>query len=382
MICIILLLLIVVSYLIAPFPSYRSYFLLWKKVLFDKQPHVTFRIKSTLILKLIRYALLCPIYTLLWYIEELVFYKYKHLVIQPVFIIGVPRSGTTVLHRALAADEEHFFAIKHIEWRFPFITIQWLINKLHLSTMNWNHWSSSEAGKKASEMHPQTLFDWEEDGEFFRERFLHHMSVVIRFPYCDLLPFMDNFETLPKKEQDQMMAIYKKTIQKIMFLKGENKLFLSKEALDRSYLNALTTLFPDARFIVNIRPSSEFVSSFLELIRVNTLSQIGIDTFLIDGFKEGYTQIMRTNCLRVVKFIKSHECLLLHFKDIKEDPRAVIRQIYNYLNIDISPSYQQALDALVKPIEANYNYPLDTYTGFEEYDRIATSIETLEEQDK
>ena len=58
--------------------------------------------------------------------------------VNPVFIIGQPRSGTTFLHRTLAADNQNFIAIKHYEWRYPFISFQKLMKYSGLWKLLYN----------------------------------------------------------------------------------------------------------------------------------------------------------------------------------------------------------------------------------------------------
>lgn len=193
---------LIITYLLtailAPFPYWPTYRLLWRSVLRSVHQNIPWQTKRRQSLFLIRYALTAPLYTLLWFLDELLFPAYRQAPVHPVFIIGQPRSGTTLLHRTLAADDRTFFAIRHIEWRYPFLIVQKILNATGFAQrlLQLNYWPDTEIGRQAARMHPNTLADWEEDGIFFEERFLHHFFLFLRFPYPEILPLVDEFREI------------------------------------------------------------------------------------------------------------------------------------------------------------------------------------------
>src|SRR5262245_29463270 len=150
----------VLSVYLAPFPHWPTYVLLWKNVLSNPEPEVHVRARLRQITLLVRYFLFLPLWTFLWYLDDVLFYAYKRQPARPVFIFGQPRSGSTLLHRTLASDEETFVALRHIEWRFPYITVQKLLASFRLESWvkNLNYWPNTEDGRKAAKMHPNTLY--------------------------------------------------------------------------------------------------------------------------------------------------------------------------------------------------------------------------------
>ncbi|MCW8830439.1 MAG: sulfotransferase, partial [Gammaproteobacteria bacterium] len=105
----------VLGFMFSPFPYWKTYFILWRQILFVRSDVRRKISKGKQVRFLLRYALLCPVWTALWYLDELFFSAYKQQNVKPVFIIGQPRSGTTFLHRTLANDTETFVAVRHIE---------------------------------------------------------------------------------------------------------------------------------------------------------------------------------------------------------------------------------------------------------------------------
>lgn len=191
MIVIILLLLIiyVIGFIFSPFPYWKTYFTLWKYLLTSHSSVLNIRARIRQARFLAGYFFLCPLWTFLWYLDELLYPEYRKVQVKPVFIIGQPRSGTTFLHRTLADDRNNFVAVRHMEWRYPYISLQKLFHKFAFLKKSFqsSYWPDNTAGKLASKMHPNTLVDWEEDGIFFEECFLHHFFIFLRFPYPDLL---------------------------------------------------------------------------------------------------------------------------------------------------------------------------------------------------
>jgi hypothetical protein len=126
--------------------------------------------------------ILVPFRTLFWYLDEVLFPSYREIQIEPVFIIGEPRCGSTLLHRTLAKSKRDFLAVRHLEWRFPFLSIQLPIAWLGLQRVlgGISYWPDSPVGNLAACMHPNRLEDWEEDGLFFEELFCHHFFIFLQ----------------------------------------------------------------------------------------------------------------------------------------------------------------------------------------------------------
>lgn len=371
------------GYLFAPFPMRSTYFLLWLNVIFNPAKQISFKARLKQALLLLRYAILCPFFTLLWYLDWLLYPSFKHQQVRPIFIIGTPRSGTTFLHRTLANDEQTFFAIRHIEWRYPYIVLQKLIIffRLEEKIKKINYWPNNKAGLKAAKMHPQTLYDWEEDAIFFEECFLHHFYVMLRFPYPNLLPMLENFKKLPAYKQRHMMKIYHQVIQKMMYLKGQNKIYLSKEVASHTKLDFLVDMYPQANFIINIRKSNEFLSSILELVRLSILTKADVDVLPIEQFKTDFVGIMSNEYSCLMKFLAQdlkQKRLCITFRQLNKNPEAIVKYIYRELNLPLSNTYEKYLNELQKnqeKREKKYEYETEFFPGFEEFDQLVSKVD-------
>ncbi len=379
-----LLLFYIAGIYLSPFTYWPTYFILWKRIFLNKEKpfNTLFKIKASYFL--IKHLLVTPFLTFFWYLDEILFLGYKKLNINPVFIIGQPRSGTTFLHRTLAKDTKNFFAIRHLEWRYPFISIQLLIKLLKLSSIlkKISYWPNNDIGRKAEKMHSNNMLDWEEDGIFYEERILHHFFIFLRFPYPDLLSYLDDFTKLPTNTQNHILKTHKKVIQRIMYLRGgTEQQYLSKEVTSHSKIPKLLELYPNAQFILILRPSADFMSSLLSLIRTSTHVKTGFDPDQIEGWEACILQRMRNDSQYLVNLCKkqiSHDKQIrIQFNQFVKDPKTNIQRIYTQLGKRPETSYYHYIDKIAqkqKTRESGYSYQKQKFQGFEQFDDFVSNL--------
>ena len=325
-----------------------------------------------------------PLWTIFWYLDEILYPDYRRRDIQPVFIIGQPRCGTTFLHRTLASDDHTFFAVRHIEWRYPFITLQKLIKVFRLDRIlrNVNYWPNTEPGQLAAKMHPNTLADWEEEGIFFEEKFLHHFFIFLRFPYPELLSYVDSFPELPDQVQQRMLGTYQKVLQKVQYLRGHQpRIYLSKEVTSHKRIPALLKLFPLARFVVIVRPARDFMSSLLALVRMSTISKTCVDPGLNEEWRATFMRRMREDSLRLVSLcmgiIPVDKLVRVSANDFTTNPDAAVHSIYQALGLAVRDEFAAYLSQVKKHQKARergYDYDDVILDGFDDYDAFVRDI--------
>ena len=375
--------------LFSPFPLWRSYCRLWLNVFSCRGSAASIplgtRWRQARFLSI--YLLSAPLITALWWLDELLYPGYRRKKVRPVFILGQPRSGTTLLHRTLATDEENFVAVRHIEWRLPFISVQKLLQWFPLAqrALQRSYWPSTPAGELASRMHPNKLGDWEEDGIFFEECFLSHFFLFLRFPCPDQLDHFDNFERLPRIARRRMLETHRRVIQKVLYLREEDgrrgRRYLSKEVTSHSKFPEILDLYGDADFVFSLRSADGFMSSLLALVRYSTMSKTGIDPMGLSGWQDAVVSRMQRDVKTLLQIIGKHadpeKSILLTYEDVKGDLAGSVRRIYDLLqlapNADAARRLEEASGAQATRDRA-YNYESCSFPGFEGYNGFVSRL--------
>ncbi len=368
----------------SPFPYWRTYFYLWKILLFHNRKGMTLKAKINQAQFLLKSLFLSPVFTIFWYIDELFYPAYKKVAVSPVFIIGQPRCGTTFLHRTLAADSSTFLAIRHIEWRYPFISMQKLINTFGFTKnlLKRSYWPSNSAGNIAAKMHPNLLSDWEEDGIFFEECLLHHFFIFLRFPYPELLNYLDDFNSLTQKSRDKFLDFHERTIKKMKFLHNAgDKHYLSKEVTSHTKIPYLMSKYPSARIIVCVRKSKDFMNSLLPLVTYSTQVKNHLEPKKIEGWEECFTSRMEKDCQLLLTTLhctlQSELQTRVTYNQLMDNLIPTITHIYTQNEFTMSANYLDYLEAKTidqKSRHKGYRNRRQDFYGFEEYDKFVDSV--------
>ena len=343
---------LLVSAALSPFVHWPAYFQLWVRVLTERSPGIPFSSKLLQARRLCLFALLAPWYTWFWYLDELLYPGVRRIEITaPVFIVAQPRTGTTLLHRILAEDCDTFASPRHIEMRFPFISVQRLLHITGLidRVKGWDNHPSSEAGKKMASLHSNTLHDWEELGNLFLECSLFHFFTFFRFPYRHTLERGTSIGSLPPRARQRLVRVLHRFIQKTVYLQGPGKIFLAKEKESIELLQELDVAYPDARFITTVRHPGEWMTSFLQLSSMATAVRAGADSTCIDGFEDW----LLARKIRDCRFQVDREAripptrrLAIEYHQLSRETHAVIERIYRHLELPCTLERRAALRAL------------------------------------
>jgi hypothetical protein len=373
----------------APFPCWRSYFLLWGAALGGGETRLPWPTRWRQIRLLLGYALAAPFISILWHLDELIYRGYRNVEVRPVFILGQPRSGTTFLHRTLASDETKFVAARHIEWRFPYICVQKLLRRSSVarSLLQRSYWSATPAGEVAARMHPNKLGDWEEDGIFFEECFLHHFFIFLRFPSPELLERLDDFRLLPEKVRRRILETHRRVIQKVLYLNGaDGRRYLSKEVTSHSKFPEILALYPDADFIFSLRESAGFMNSLLALIRYSTMSKTDLDPETVPGWREAVIRRMQGDSRQLLDIIATHvppeRRVLLTYGMVTGDIMSAVEKIYRHLGFPWSEADRARLEkvrAAQPDRQRGYDYDKQAFEGLGDFDALVGRVGRGEE---
>jgi omega-hydroxy-beta-dihydromenaquinone-9 sulfotransferase len=208
-------------------------------------------------LALILWHALCHLF------DEIFLRHYRHTPIErPVFIIGLPRSGTTALHRQLATSSgyttlttwEAALAPALIQ-KIAFRGISHLDRLCGQPLSRLVRWIDSLLAKSDfSRNHSLQLLAPEED-------FILLLPIMACFALITLLPgdaslwqLSDFDHTIPAREKRRILAFYRACLKKHLYFALPRAQLLSKNASFLSWNESLREAFPDATRICCLRP--------------------------------------------------------------------------------------------------------------------------------
>lgn len=250
----------------------RATCLPWWGILYLKSGKLR-RLPRRLLLLLVIYPLFVTLQALHWLgflLDELLFRGYRKVAVQrPVFIVGPPRSGTTLLQRTLARDPG-FTTFKTWECLFaPSISERYIwraLARLLTPLAPLVHRHRPAFLRQLDRIHATGLAEPEEDNLVLLPIFATLLMFVF-LPARSLLTELTFFDRLvPADRRRVITEFYYRCVQKHLYFHGPEKRFLSKNPTYTAMVESLAGQFPGARFVVCTRAPVETTPSVLSLL--------------------------------------------------------------------------------------------------------------------
>jgi len=195
-------------------------------------------------------------------------------IVSPVFIVGIPRSGTTFLHRVLAIDDasttltawECLFAPSILQRHVVrgAARIDALIGRPLGRSLSW---LERRLTSRLQKVHATGLSAPEED-------FLTLLPVlgcfllIVPFPESRWVWRLGRFDlTMPLRTRQQFMEFYRGLVQRHLYFHGACRRFLSKNPSFSPMVRSLRETFPSCRIVACLRDPVEAVPSQLSALR-------------------------------------------------------------------------------------------------------------------
>lgn len=307
-------------------------------------------------------------------LDEIFFRKYRAVKVRaPLFILGLPRSGTTFLHRMLARDTENYTTMQLWEMLLaPSITER----KLLISLAALDRWFGGfglrflrsldrRVFAGGNDIHRISLFQPEEDEvlllPLFSSLFLLHL-----FPFPQALWHLVHFDsTTPPADKRRIMSFYRRCVQRHLYVHGPDKQFLSKNPAFTSKIDALDEFFPDAKVICNVRDPFRAIPSLLSYMHYT--SGCFDNDFRGHSFRDRVLEIAdhwyRYPMERLGHWPDNRHAVV-RYDDLIADPYATTVDLYTRLSLEISPAFEECLReelAKSRTYRSAHTYSLSQY---------------------
>ena len=257
---------------------------------------------------------------------------------EPLFILGLPRSGTTLLHSLLAADPEH---------RCP---LMWEVRSPTPPTVAGEKRRIQRATRSCK------FFNWLAPGF----RYVHAVGAEVPQECISLMTptFMsDQFDAMyyvPSYrdwffQQDLRPAYeyHRRFLQHLQFRRAGRRWIL-KAPTHMFAMPALLSVYPDALFVQTHRTPVDAMASVSSLVTIlrsafsDAVDPVTVCREAIDYWSETVEKFLNERDRLASKRICDVE-----FDEVSRDPIAAVRRIYDYFGWSLSKQAQQRMRTLV-----------------------------------
>jgi omega-hydroxy-beta-dihydromenaquinone-9 sulfotransferase len=325
--------------------------------------------------------ILCPVYIMIEFINWLSLLLDKVLfprailetVQTPVFILGPPRCGTTLLHRLLSYDEEQFTAMRLWEIFFAPSVIQKKI-LCFLGRIDRIMGDPGERIIKALEkrlmasfrvIHPIGLFEVEEDSVLLLHIFGTSFLLFV-FPFLDVMEPYLYFDTkMPESRRRKIMAFYRRCLQNHLYAFGRGRRFLSKNPFFSPFPSSLAETFPDGKFILIVRDPKDVVPSMLSLTTV--FYRFFMSPIEDCPYQDDELTILRhyyTYPLAVLEQLPYDRHAVITYPRLVADPEKTFSQLYERFGFSLSDNFRHLLlqkNRKASSYKSNHTYDLERF---------------------
>ena len=264
----------------------------------------------------------------------------KVLIKKPLFIVGLPRSGTTTTHRLMASHTELYTSMPLWELLFaPALCQKYVIWGLYRAdaaiggpAIKKINWVQAKLAAKLDDIHPTGLTDPEEDylGLFpFDGCFLR----VLMFPFAKSTWALGVFSSLPKAKRQKLLTSYRGLVQRHLVFRGEHKRLLSKNPSFTTWVSDLAKTFPDADFVGMHRDLEQVVPS--QLSSVHSGLQIFGYSAKDPRIVEKFVTLLKLYEEEIKEYtsILGSRMLPLDFKAIAGAPENAVEALYEHFQL-------------------------------------------------
>jgi hypothetical protein len=208
-------------------------------------------------------------------LDEILFPRYRGVSLAgSIVITGVPRSGTTFLHRTLAADTTHYTTLTTWEALLAPSIIQRRLVRL---LARLDRLLGRPMGRTATavtrgltggfdNVHAVGLDAAEED-YFVLLPAAACFIMILALPSAHGLQQLGDFDRrVPPRRRQRLLRFYHACLQRHIYADGGRRRLLCKNAAFGSWMGSLRTILPEAHFIVCVRTPEHALSSQISAV--------------------------------------------------------------------------------------------------------------------
>ena len=277
---------------------------------------------------------------------------------QPLFIVGLPRSGTSALHRILAADPAH---------RVP---VMWEVRSPSPPTI------TDEKDRIRRATQSCQFFNWlvptfryvHVVGPEIPQECVSLMTATFLSDQFDAMYYVPSYRAwLFQQDLRPAYEYHRRFLQHLQFRRPADRWIL-KAPTHMFAIPALLSVYPDALFVQTHRTPLDAMASVSSLVtRLRSAFSDAVDPITICREAIDYwSETMEKFLPERDRLARNRICDVAH-EEICHDPLAAVARIYDHFGWRLSPEAEQRMQALIgtngQTQSGNHRYNLSQF-GF------------------
>ena len=286
---------------------------------------------------------------------------------EPLFIVGLPRSGTTLLHILLAADPAH---------RAP---LTWEVMSPSPPTSKDRDQRIRQAARNLAMLHwlAPTFESVHATGAELPQECVSLMSPTFMSDQFDTMYNVPSYrEWFFNQDLRPAYEFHRRSLQHLQFRKSAERWVLKAPA-HMFAAPTLLSIYPDARFVQIHRDPIEAVASVSSLVTIlRRVFSDDVDPIQIGRDAMSYWAQALKTFLRVRDQLPAERVRDLRYDDVRRDPIGAARGVYQHFGWSLSREIEQRMRAVLTRQSSQTNsvhrydtayFRLDGMNGFADY---------------
>src|SRR5215472_4635787 len=275
---------------------------------------------------------------------------------EPLFIVGLPRSGTSVLHRLLAADPEH---------RSP---LMWEVRSPSPPTRDDEKRRIQRATQSCN------FFNWlaptfryvHTVGPEIPQECVSLMTPTFLSDQFDAMYYVPSYRTwFFLQDLRPAYKYHRRFLQHLQFRRTGRRWIL-KAPTHMFALPGLLSVYPDALFVQTHRTPVDAMASVSSLVTIlRSAFSDAVDPLIVGREAIDYWSKTMKKFLRERDRLENNRICDIQYDEIRRDPIRAVRRIYEYFGWSLSHEAERRMRALVasqaKRQSANHRYDLSQF---------------------
>jgi len=189
-------------------------------------------------------------------------------------------------------------------------------------------------------------------------------ALIAVFPESDWLWQLSQFDhAISPRRRARISAFYKACLQKHCLFRGDDNVYLSKNASFTAWINTLSKMFPTAQQICCVRPPEAVLPSQLSSLQA-AMQALG-NSVNTERFKTQITHMLKSYYDSIAtETTKQKALMLIPTSDLQDNLQETIKTIYSRIDITMPTTMVQQLSNQAKTVKhrkSQHKYTLDQF---------------------